>query len=189
MADQLLDLAVMLHPDDDIDAQAHMARLAGRLGYFAVHVPVATGTNLAPEAITRLIEAAEPAMVVVDDGAITEGIVRRNDPELVREARILLDAKEDQRPLIVAVPISIGRTFNEAMARADRDPRFVGDAHPSECGIYGTFEQAQEQVLALARAGAEVLLLTLPHELDIADILAQVKALVVGATPALFERG
>ena len=184
----LLDLAVMLHPDDDLMAQALMARLAGRLGYFAVHVPVESGANLEPEAIETLIEAADPAMLIVDDGAITEGIVRRNDPELVRAARAALDAREDHRPLIVAVPISIGRTFNEAMARADRDPRFVGDAHPQVSGIYGTFEQAQEQVLELARAGAEVLLVTVPHELDVADILAQVKALVVGATPALFER-
>ena len=72
--------------------------------------------------------------------------------------------------------------------RSDRDPRFVGEAHPQESGIFGTFEQAQEQVLALARAGAEVLLVTLPYELDIADLLAQVKALVVGATPALFQQ-
>lgn len=188
MADQLLDLAVLLHPDDDLATQALMARLAGRLGYFAVHVSVAAGANLAPEAIETLIEAADPAMLIVDDGAANEGIVRRNDPSLVAAARRALDAREDSRPLIVAVPISIGRTMNEAMARADRDPRFVGSAHPRECGIFGTFEDAQEQVLALARAGAEVLLVTVPHELDIADILAQVKALVVGATPALFEQ-
>jgi len=42
-------------------------------------------------------------------------------------------------------------------------------------------------VLALARAGAEVLLLTVPHEQDVADVLAQVRALVVGATPALLQ--
>ena len=134
------------------------------------------------------MEAAAPAMVVVDDGADNVGIVRRNDPDLVRQARAALDDLEDARPLIVAVPISIGRTYNEAVARADRDPRFVGEAHPRESGIFGTFEQAQEQVLELARAGAEVLLVTVPHELDVADVLAQVKALVVGATPALFDR-
>ncbi|MFZ8980179.1 MAG: hypothetical protein ACO21P_12195 [Candidatus Nanopelagicales bacterium] len=43
-------------------------------------------------------------------------------------------------------------------------------------------------MLELARAGAEVLLLTVPDELDIADVLAQIRALVVGATPALFQR-
>ena len=106
----------------------------------------------------------------------------------MRAARAELDEQEDSRPLIVAVPISIGRTFNEAVARADRDPRFVGDAHPRESGIFGTFEEAQQQVLSLARAGAEVLLVTVPQELDIADVLAQVKALVVGATPVLFDQ-
>lgn len=188
MAEQLLDLAVMLRPDADQSERVLVARLAGRLGYCAVHVPAAAGERLGTEEIDLLIEAAEPAMVVIDDGSEVEGLVRNSDPNLVRRARAHLDLLEDARPLIVAVPISIGRTYSEAVARADRDERFVGDAHPRESGIFGTFEQAQEQVLALARAGAEVLLVTVPHELDIADVLAQVKALVVGATPALFDR-
>jgi hypothetical protein len=75
--------------------------------------------------------------------------------------------------------------MNEAVARADREPRFAGDRHPRVSGIFGTFEQAQEQVLALARAGADGLVVDVPVELDFADVLAQVKALVVGATPAL----
>lgn len=188
MTEQLLDLAIMLRPDADREERELVARLAGRLGYFAVHVPLPPGRNLSVEEIEPLIEAAAPAMVVIDDGSANVGVVRRNDPALVRQARAELDALEDSRPLIVAVPISIGRTLNEAMARADREPRFVGEDHPEVSGIFGTFEQAQEQVLALARAGAEVLLVTAPHELDIADVLAQIKALVVGATPALFDR-
>lgn len=188
MAEHLLDLALMLREGADPSEWEYHARLAGRLGYVAVHVPMPAQENLTPEQISRLNEVAEPAMVVVDDGAAVVGVVRRNDPELVRAARADLDSGEDMRPLVVAVPISIGRTLNEAMARADRDPRFEGDAHPRESGIFGTFEQAQEQVLALARAGAEVLLVTVPNETDIADVLAQVRALVVGATPALFDR-
>jgi len=188
MADQLLDLAVLLRSEADQTERELVARLAGRLGYFAVHVQLPDGENLNQAELERLMDAAFPAMVVIDDGAENIGIVRRNDPALVRQAREALDRLEDARPLIVAVPISIGRTFNEAVARADRDPRFIGDAHPRESGIFGTFEQAQVQVLDLARAGAEVLLVTVPHELDIADVLAQVKALVVGATPALFEQ-
>ncbi len=188
MPDQLLDLALMLRPDADGAEREHMARLAGRLGYVAVHVPIAPGAALGTDAMDAMVAAANPAMLVMDDGADAVGIVRRNDPELVRRARAQLDELEDRRPLIVDVPISIGRTLNEAVARSDRDPRFVGDAHPRESGIFGTFEQAQDQVLALARAGAEVLLVTVPHERDVADVLAQVKALVVGATPALFDR-
>jgi len=188
MPDQLLDLALMLRPDADAAEREHMSRLAGRLGYVAVHVPVSSGSALGPDELDALVAAAEPAMLVVDDGASTVGIVRRNDPDQVRRARAQLDALEDGRPLIVDVPISIGRTLNEAVARSDRDPRFVGDAHPRESGIFGTFEQAQEQVLALARAGADVLLVTVPHERDVADVLAQIRALVVGATPALFDK-
>jgi len=75
--------------------------------------------------------------------------------------------------------------MSEAIARADREPRFTGDRHPSEVGIFGTFEQAQEQVLALARAGADDLVLDVPLEQDVADVLAQIRALVVGATPEL----
>lgn len=186
MPDQLLDLGIMVRLDADAAERELVARLAGRLGYVAVHVPAAA--SLPTDELERLMAAAEPAMVVIDDGADVVGVVRVNDPELVRRAREALDRLDDHRPLIVAVPLSIGRTYSEAMARADRDPRFVGEAHPQVSGIFGTFEEAQEQVLALARAGAEVLLVTVPHELDIADVLAQVKALVVGATPALLDR-
>lgn len=185
MSQMLLDLAVVLPPSRDRAGREHMARLAGRLGYTAVHVPPG---QLEDGETETLVAAAEPAMLVVDSGEEVLGIVRRNDPMEVRRVRSVLDLQEDLRPLIVAVPISIGRTLNEAVARAERDPRFVGDDHPKASGIFGTFEQAQHQVLELARAGAEMLLLSVPDELDIADVLAQVKALVVGATPALLDR-
>lgn len=186
MDDRLLDLALLLPAEASPQERLLTARLAGRLGFTAVHLPLTTSAPSGEE-IDALVQAADPAMVVLDDEAATEGIVRVNDPARVREARAVLDAREDHRPLIVAVPISIGRTYNEAVARADREPRFAA-AHPRDIGIFGTFEQAQEQVLALAQAGAEVLLLTVPQEADIADVLAQIRALVVGATPALFER-
>lgn len=185
VSEMLLDLAVVLPPSRDRAGREHMARLAGRLGYTAVHVH--PGQLEEGEAETLVI-AAEPAMVVIDSGEDVSGIVRSNDPMAVRRVRAVLNDVEDLRPLIVAVPISIGRTLNEAVARADRDPRFVDDDHPEVSGIFGTFEQAQDQVLELARAGAEILLLTVPDELDIADVLAQIKALVVGATPALLNR-
>ena len=201
--EQLLDLALLLNPGYDRQRRAHVAMLAARLGYIAVHVPVRTESapsegggapidsacsELEDGELDRLVQAAAPAMVVLDDGSERPGVVRRNDPVLVSKARAQIDAVEDARPLIVAVPISIGRTRNEAVARAAREPRFAGDRHPSMCGIFGTFEQAQEQVLELARAGAEVLLVDIPDDVDVADVLAQVRALVVGATPALLDR-
>lgn len=188
MQDQLLELAVLLHPVADPQERILVARLAGRLGYLAVHIPQPVDASVDPDEFETLAEAASPAMVVMDDGTPNVGIVRSNDLERVRAARAELDRLEDARPLVVAVPISIGRTINEATARADRDPRLIGVNDPRAYGIFGTFEQAQDQVLDLARAGAEVLLLTVPHEEDIADLLAQIKALVVGPTAALFDR-
>ncbi len=188
MTEQILALALMLNPAHDRASQAHLARLAGRLGFVACHLPVDEGDSIAESDMGVLIAAADPAMLVIDHGQDAVGVVRTADPSAIRETRERLDASEDDRPLIVSVPISIGRTLNEAVARADLDPRFVGDAHPRIAGIFGTFEQAQEQVLAIAEAGAEVLLVTVPDERDVADVLAQIRALVVGATPALLNR-
>lgn len=184
---ELLSLAVTLPPDTTLPDAVHLARLAGRLGFSAIHVHP-DHLPAGQDVLTALSEAAESALIVLDDGTEALGIVRRNDPDEVSRCRALLEAEGATRPLVVAVPISIGRTLNEAVARADLEPRFVGDRHPRRTGIFGTFEQAQEQVLALARAGADGLVLDIPIERDVADVLAQVKALVVGATPALRSR-
>jgi hypothetical protein len=101
-----------------------------------------------------------------------------------------------EHPVVAALPVSIGRTHNEAEARALRDPRFGGHAGadaggaglPREAGLFGTYEQAQTQVLELAAAGADALRVTVPDEVDVADLLAQVRSLVVGATPVLHAR-
>jgi hypothetical protein len=158
-----------------------IATMTGRLGFATVHLADVPPSDL----LERLVAAAGPALVVVDPSTETPGVVRVNDPEAVAAERARLDAEGATRPLQVAVPISIGRTMNEAVARADREPRFTGDRHPRDVGIFGTFEQAQEQVLALARAGADDLVLDVPLEQDVADVLAQIRALVVGATPEL----
>lgn len=180
MAPQGLSLAVMLHPDHSPAQQEHMATLAGRLGFEAVHVPVTSGESLPQERLERLITAAAPALVVLDDGTAAPGLVRGRHPALVARERARLDASDDRRPVIVALPVSLGRTRNEAVARAARDPRFADADHPQVCGIFGTLEQGQQQVLELARAGAGVLLVTVADDLDVADLLAQVRALVSG---------
>jgi hypothetical protein len=199
----LLSLAIALPGDLSLDDALHIARLAGRLGYAAIHVPPEAGAQ--PGFIEGLSQAARPALVVVDaavsDQAVSEqavgeegesaavvGIVRANDPAEVAAARAAMTRAGVSRPLLVAVPVSIGRTMGEATARAQREPRFAGDRHPSRAGIFGTFERAQDEVLALAEAGADGLIVDLPLERDAADVLAQVKALVVGATPELLRR-
>lgn len=183
---ELLSLAVALPEDIALDDALHIARLAGRLGYTAVHVPA---TRAARDGfIGALSEAADPALVVIEDDEPVPGLIRVNDPRQVAAARDEMSRAGVTRPLLVAVSVSIGRTMSEAVARADREPRFSGDRHPSVSGIFGTFERAQEEVLALAEAGADGLIVDLPLERDVADVLAQVKALVVGATPALLEQ-
>lgn len=172
-----LELAILLPPGLDRTRREYVATLVGRLGFLAVHLPAET--ELERDELEALMECAAPAMVVVDEGSDVVGIVRSNDPAEVRQAREYMDSLEDHRPLVVAVPMSIGRTRNEAVARADREPAFSGSNHPAESGIFGSLEEAQEQVLALSEAGAEILLLSIPDETDIADVLAQVRSLTV----------
>jgi hypothetical protein len=150
-----------------------------------LHLDVLPSSDL----LELLVDAAAPALVVVDPAGskVPSGVIRVNDPEAVAAERERLEAEGTIRPLQVAIPISIGRTMSEAVARADLEPRFAGDRHPRDVGIFGTFEQAQEQVLALARAGADDLVLDVPLERDVADVLAQIRALVVGATPELVD--
>jgi hypothetical protein len=92
------------------------------------------------------------------------------------------------RSVVAAVTVSIGRTASEAAARASRDPHLADDRHPRHAGVFGTLDDAQEQVLALAAAGADTLLATLPDDVDVADLLAQLRSAVAGPTPLLHRR-
>jgi len=94
----------------------------------------------------------------------------------------------DRHQVVAAVPVSIGRTYSEADARARRDPRLSGEHDPRKGGLFGTHEQAQTQALDLAAAGVDVVRVTVADEVDVADLLAQVRSLVVGATPILHAR-
>ena len=139
-----------------------------------------------PAETERLAAAAAPAALLTDGDDHGPGLVRHADPDLVRRART---AVGPAGRVVVDVAVAIGRTRSEAAARAARDPRFVGAGHPEAGGIFGTFEQAQALVLELARAGADELRVTLADEIDVADLLAQTRALVVGPTRALLDRG
>ncbi|MGY1815503.1 hypothetical protein [Blastococcus sp. SYSU D00820] len=89
------------------------------------------------------------------------------------------------RPRIaVALGVSIGRTMSEAEARALRDLH-LADPAARGSALFGTFEDAQEQVLQLAAAGVGFLRLNFADEHDVADLLAQFRAVVTGPTPVL----
>jgi alkanesulfonate monooxygenase SsuD/methylene tetrahydromethanopterin reductase-like flavin-dependent oxidoreductase (luciferase family) len=111
--------------------------------------------------------------------------------EVGRAVRVRAQAgrSADDFGIVVALNVSIGRTMGEAEARAARDPLFAGDRHPRDSGLFGTFEDAQQQVLQVAAAGADELRVTLADEHDVADLLAQVRAAVVGPTPVLHAAG
>ncbi|HKE50448.1 MAG TPA: hypothetical protein VKE25_02955 [Actinomycetes bacterium] len=91
-------------------------------------------------------------------------------------------------PLVVGLPVSIGRTMSEAAARALRDPALAEHGDPREAGLFGTLEQAQDQALALARAGADAIRATLADEADVTDLLAQLRSVAVGPTPLLHAK-
>jgi hypothetical protein len=83
------------------------------------------------------------------------------------------------------LPVSIGRTSAEASARADRDPLFARLGHPAEIGIFGTLEECQDRVIALAHAGVTDLRCILPGSPDVPDVIAQLTAMTVGTTDVL----
>jgi hypothetical protein len=91
-------------------------------------------------------------------------------------------------PITLDMTASIGRTTAEAQARVARDADLCGTRDPKVSGLFGTLEQAQQQALSLRRAGADALRVTLADEQDIADLLAQFRAVVTGPTAVLHAR-
>lgn len=85
----------------------------------------------------------------------------------------------------VLVPVSIGRTGAEASARADGDPTFRQLGHPAGVGIFGTLEECQDRVIALAHAGVTDVRCILPAAPDVHDVIAQLTAMTVGTTDVL----
>lgn len=83
------------------------------------------------------------------------------------------------------VPVSIGRTVAEAAARADADPTFAAIGHPAQTGIFGTLEDCQDRVIALAHAGVTDLRCVLPESIDVHDVIAQLTGITLGTTDVL----
>jgi alkanesulfonate monooxygenase SsuD/methylene tetrahydromethanopterin reductase-like flavin-dependent oxidoreductase (luciferase family) len=98
-----------------------------------------------------------------------------------------LEAGRDPTDLGVAaiVPVSIGRTRAEAEARVAADPVFARVGDPAEIGIFGTLEECQDRVIALAHAGIADLRCIIPTTLDVHDVIAQLTAITLGTTDVL----
>ena len=83
------------------------------------------------------------------------------------------------------VCVSIGRTTAEAAARADGEALFALLGHPSEQGLFGSLEQCQQAAGRLWQSGARELACNLPLAIDIADVLAQLRAVTVAGAASL----
>ena len=87
----------------------------------------------------------------------------------------------DGRPVLVEVAVSVGRTTAEASARADGEELFAVIGHPRRQGLFGTLEECQAAAARLVHAGATELVCYLPRSHDLPDVLAQLRAISVGA--------
>ncbi|HEX5013207.1 MAG TPA: hypothetical protein VFV72_03535 [Candidatus Limnocylindrales bacterium] len=138
-------------------------------------------------AVANDLEAVRPLLTVVDDLVVPAW--RFPDLETAAD-EVRAEAQEagrDPATLGVAalLPVSIGRTGTEAEARADRDPRFAELGHPRDVGIFGTLEECQDRVIALAHAGITDLRCILPAAPDVHDVIAQLTAVTIGTTDVL----
>jgi hypothetical protein len=96
-----------------------------------------------------------------------------------RAAVEVLPASDE--PWARTVPVSIGRTWAEAAARAELDPTFRGYGRPAEVGLFGRLEECQAQVVTLAHQGVTDLRCVLPDAPDVHDVVAQLTAVAIGS--------
>ena len=173
------EFAVELDPPAAADRAALVAALGGPDGWRRrAHVRAVD-----PGAAACVVSSARSALPDSGREALL-GAVRAAARTRSAAGRSALDL-----PITVALTVSIGRTMNEAAARAERDPALSGAAHPGRAGLFGTLEDAQRQALALRRAGADAVRASLADERDVADLLAQLRSVAVGPTPVLHARG
>ena len=144
----------------------------------------ALGDGYAVRAFPRMLDLTAAGHVVA--GPDEADIVSQLKTAHARRAEAGRSA--GQFPLLVDVGVSIGRTMGEAEARVLRDPILAARADLRTAGVFGTFEDAQQRVLAYARAGADGLRATLAEEHDVADLLAHLRAVTVGPVGVLLGR-
>jgi hypothetical protein len=133
---------------------------------------------------SRELDLAAAGHVVA--GADQAEVVRRL--LTARDARTAARRAAEAYRIVVDVGVAIGRTMGEAEARVRRDPVLAARADLRAAGLFGTFDDAQDRVLAYARAGADGLRATLAAERDVADLLAHLRAVTVGPVAVLLAR-
>jgi len=96
--------------------------------------------------------------------------------ESVHRTAVLIMADSSQ-PGQRTVALSIGRTLVEALARAGMDSRVA--SFPVEAQVFGSLEDCQAAVTALAADGVTDLRCVIPQTEDVHDVIAQLAAIAV----------
>ena len=138
-------------------------------------------------AVAPDVSGIAPLLPVVDD-VVLPGWSFPDLETIADETRAeAAETGRDPATLGVAalLPVSIGRTQAEAAARIGMDPGFHALGHPGETGIFGTLEECQDRVIALAHAGVSDLRCVIPLTPDAIDVMAQLTAMTVGTIDVL----
>jgi hypothetical protein len=169
-------------PDLDeamVDAGPRTAALAARLR--------ADGPAARLSATAGSLEDIRPLLSIVDDVVLPAW--QFEDLETIADEARAEAAEIGRDPATLGVaailPVSIGRTGAEAEVRANADARFRVLGHPRDIGLFGTLEECQDRVIALAHAGITDLRCILPQAPDVHDVIAQLTAVTIGTTDVL----
>lgn len=162
----------------------------GQDGAAALSMREATSSWGVPPRLSVLAQSSldlGPLLAVADD--IVLSAWHSPDLESAADQTRAAAAEAGREPGTLGVaallPVSVGRTVAEAAARAEMDPAFARFGHPADIGIFGTLEECQDRVIALAHAGITDLRCVLPATPDVHDVIAQLTAITLGTTDVL----
>jgi hypothetical protein len=148
---------------------------------------VVAGVRARLSMVVRSPEDLGPLLGVADDIVLSAWHSADLESAADESRAAAVNAGRDPASLGVAalIPVSVGRTVAEASARAEMDPAFARYGHPADIGIFGTLEECQDRVIALAHAGITDLRCVLPATPDVHDVIAQLTAITLGTTNVL----
>lgn len=163
-----------------------------RLGTTGAFWPASPGNPASHRLLREFREpTTDPAVIgrVSTDGGLIGYVVHSHDRD---DAAAVVRALRERglspgTSVTVALPVIVGRTLGEAEARLSRDPVLRRTRDPRRAGLLGTFSDAQAQLTDLILAGADGLRAEPAEEADMADQLAQLRAVAAGPIALLSQ--
>jgi hypothetical protein len=146
---------------------------AGRLVRLGVVIPATSG-GADDDVLARLAD-----LVGFDVIWAVDEVTAARLANVVERARVLVRPAVDE-PWARTAPVSVGRTTAEARARADLDPTFTSQWSVEDSGLFGTLDACQRRLAEWVADGVVDLRALVPATHDVADVLAQLTAVVVG---------